>query len=197
VLASSSKKHYFEHGRKKGIWAFKDRKVPKNIMKILQGDYVVFVCFKTIKPGRAIHPFYKGNKIITEPKRGIKLNTKDIFWSISLLDSFRVSKGYHLDFTSKSPYEGFDETWKNKKVQLPAEKEYTQFIRMKRDKKDPFQYYWEKPEGFALDRKLFPASDERLLEFVKAMRISYNTQGDALDISRGSFEALIQLLSQF
>jgi len=42
-IVSASNKHYLEHGRKQNIWAFRDNNNPKNIMNILDGDYVVFV----------------------------------------------------------------------------------------------------------------------------------------------------------
>jgi hypothetical protein len=197
VIGSLAKKHYFEHGRTHGIWAFRDNKTPKNIMKILKGDYVTFVHFQECNPPRMIYPEYSEPKKI-HTVRGATVLSSDIYWSISNLDIFEVSKGYHLDFTNNDPYSGFDEEWVAKSSQIPEEKEYTQFIRMdSHDTNDPFQYFWVKSTDTVLERKHFPSEDMRLVELVNALRNSSNTAGDAVEISRTSFEAMVQLLSQF
>jgi hypothetical protein len=195
-IPNSAKDHYFNHGRKSFIWAFKDRKIPRNIMNIMQEDYIVFVYLNYCKPGRMVYPYYKKSRKI-KTSRGDIVNSDDINWSIGLLDIFRISKGYHLDFSSKSPYHGFDESWMAKSKQLPQEKEYTQFIRMKYDSDDSFQHLWDKTKSFTLEQKLFPAEDYRLTEFVDSIRKSFNSQGDAIEISRNSFEGLTQLISHF
>ena len=113
------------------------------------------------------------------------------------MDIVRVSKGYHIDFTDKAPYGGFDEKWLNKKHHRPEEKEYTQFIRTIYDKEDDYCYLWNKSNNFTLDRDLFPVVNKELAEFVNALRTSLNSRGDALEISRNAFYSINQMLARF
>ena len=60
-LGKESLDNYYRNGKINGIWAFKDSKNPKNIMKILEDDYIIFLQ-TSCNPGRMIFPQYKNKK---------------------------------------------------------------------------------------------------------------------------------------
>ena len=196
TIVKSSLEHYMNHGRKKGIWAFRDNNNPKNIMNILGGDYVIFVGLGHCNPGRCVYPFSINPNREFETSRGGKIKSKDISWAINLLDIGKVNKGYHLNYTDRPPYHGFDEKWMASKERTPETKDYTQFVTFVQDN-DELLYKWNKPQGNVLDRKLFYDNHEGLCEFIDAVRTSMNTKGDAVEISRDSFESLRQLIDDF
>lgn len=103
-------RHYENFGRDKYIWAFRDNNNPRNIMNILEGDYVVFVNFDKCNPGRMVYPKYELNKKILT-SRGSEVLSKDISWSIALIDIFKIKTGYHMNYSKDILYTGFDEEW--------------------------------------------------------------------------------------
>ncbi len=196
AVVNDSREHYINHGRKKDIWAFRDNNNPKNIMNILDGDYVVFLALEHCNPGRAIYPYATKQTTTFDKVRGGILKNEDISWAINLLDIRKVKKGYHLNFTDKPPYNGFDEKWVTQKNKTPETKDYTQFITFLKDYEDEYQYFWERPIGSNLDRKLFKDNNNNIVGFVTAFRNSVNTRGDAVEISRNSFEEIRQIISE-
>ncbi|MCD9483589.1 hypothetical protein GLP25_10375 [Photobacterium phosphoreum] len=194
-IVGASNQHYIEHGKPYDIWAFRDNNNPKNIMKILPNDYVVFVRFNHCFPGRAVYP-YSLKKTPQFPKsRGGFLSNEDISWSIDLIDIKKVNKGYHLNYSNKNPYNGFDDEWKKLSNPLPETKNYTQFITFNKPNGDSFEYIWDAPINTVLDRKLFTDDSSECEGLINGIRSSMNTRGDACEVSRGSFEYLHQLLS--
>lgn len=201
AIVESSKKHYLEQSRKNNVWAFRDNRNPKNIMNILDEDYVLFIKLNHCCPGRAIYPFSK--KITTQFKKSRKddsgkdvyLNTNEISWSIDLVDIRKVKKGYHLNYSDKSPYNVFDENWMKQEVRLENTKDYTQFITFQNNSNDEFEYFWDKPLGLTLDRTMFLDTEYDAVEFVDSLRTSYNSGGDAVEISRNSFMHILNLLN--
>ena len=193
-VVGASEEHYLKHGKPHDVWAFRDNNNPKNIMNILDGDYVVFVRFDHCEPGRAVYPYSKKPNAKFEKSRGGYLSNGQISWAINLIDIRKVNKGYHLNYTTKPPYHGFDDEWLDTSDKLPEHKNYTQFITFVKPNGDPFECLWGCPEGTVLDRKLF--TDEKLesVNFVNAIRASMNTRGDAIEISRSSFEPVLHIV---
>ncbi|EAS64674.1 hypothetical protein L4D04_19490 [Photobacterium angustum] len=194
-IVGASNQHYLNHGRPYDIWAFRDNNHPKNIMNILDGDYVIFVRFDHCEPGRAVYPYSNNIKAQFKKSRGGYLTNEEISWALNLIDIRKVNKGYHLNYSIKPPYQGFDEEWLNSKTQSPETKNYTQFITFNKPNGDQFEYIWSAPAGITLDRKLFIDDNLNSESFVKAIRQSMNTRGDACEISRSSFESVLHLLS--
>lgn len=190
VIAKESLTHYKNHGKPHGIWAFKDRTNPKEIIKVLNNDYVVFVNL-SCKPARMIFPDYRNKNF--KPSDTSNAQSKDIEWHLNFVDIFKITKGYHLDFSDIGPYNGFDEKWMKSPIRKPENKNYTQFIKFSFDKNDKRQLSWNKSANIVADRKLFPEQNKGLVEFVNAVRDSLCVQGDVREISRLSFEALIQV----
>jgi hypothetical protein len=196
-IVKSSESHYLDHGRPNLIWAFRDRNLPERIMQILQGDYVVFVRLAHCKPGRMIYPVPKSPTKEYELSRGGTVVSTEIDWAIGRVDAYKIRQGYHLNYTDKSPYHGFDEAWMESSERRPQDKDYTQFIRMEKNAGDDYEYTWNRPGGTVLPRSLFAESDRGLSQFVDAVRYSMNTQGDAREISETSFNALLRLLGRY
>ncbi|MFH0286996.1 hypothetical protein ACGRSR_05035 [Vibrio owensii] len=195
-IVGASEEHYLHHGKPKDIWAFRDNNNPKNIMNILDGDYVVFVRFDHCEPGRAVYPYSMKPNAKFEKSRGGFLSNDDISWSIDLIDIRKVNKGYHLNYTDKAPYHGFDEEWMEMDSRAPENKNYTQFITFKKPNGDHFEFNWGSPVGTVLDRKLFTDDRMEISDFVRAVRSSMNTRGDAVEISRQSFEFILHLVGE-
>jgi hypothetical protein len=193
-IVGASEEHYLHHGKPQDIWAFRDNNNPKNIMNILDGDYVVFVRFDHCEPGRAVYPYGIKPNTKFSKSRGGYLNNAQISWALNLIDIRKVNKGYHLNYTSKSPYHGFDEKWLETSEQSPEQKNYTQFITFNKPNGDHFEYNWNCPDGTKLDRKLFTDEKTETVSFVNSVRASMNTRGDAVEISRSSFESILHLV---
>ncbi len=191
-IVKASKEHYLKHGSTNNIWAFRDNNNPSNIMNILGGDYVIFVKLGHCRPGRAFYPDQANKKFDTS--RGKTLRNEDISWDIDLLDIRKVERGYHLNYTDKKPYEGFDEQWLSKDNRFPQEKDYTQFITFSKNSNDHYEYIWNRPAGYRLDRKLF--TDKEQIAFVDALRTSLNTRGDAIELNRAAFESLLHIIGE-
>lgn len=196
TLPKESMNHYINFGRKKYIWAFRDNNNPRNIMNILEDDYIIFVHFNHCNPGRMVYPLYDENKEIETSRGGIVLS-KDITWSIGLIDIFKIQKGYHINYSNDELYTGFDEEWTRKGAINPKEKDYTQFIKFEYNDKDYYQYYWNKSLGFNLDRSIFDGNNAQISELISAMRTSLNTRGDAIEITHEAFQSLIQILTTY
>ena len=194
TVVNDSYQNYINHGRVNDIWAFRDNNNPKNIMNILDGDYFVFIHFKKCYPGRCAYPYSNDLNKKFEKSRGGYLRSKEITWEIDLIDIRKVNKGYHLNYSDKYPYNGFDEEWMSSDSKNPETKDYTQYVTFLKES-DSFEYLWDKPKNTVLGRELFNEKDNGLAEFVDAARVSMNTRGDAVEISRLSFESLLQLLN--
>jgi hypothetical protein len=193
-IVGASEAHYINHGRKHNIWAFRDNNNPKNIMNILDGDYVVFVRFDHCKPGRAAYPFSIKPNAKYKKSRGGFLSNDEISWAINRIDIRKVKKGYHLNYTAKAPYQGFDDKWMESQNRQPEQKNYTQFITFQSANVDQFEYDWNSPEGTVLDRTLFTDETRETVSFLKAVRASMNTRGDASEVTRESFESILHLI---
>jgi len=188
--------HYTGHKKKNHVWAFRDYNNPSNIMKILDGDYVVFVKIGTCKPSRALYPYIPKKEFNKSRKSGnseyMKLKNDEINWNFDLIEIFKVKKGYHLNYSDKSIYYGFDEKWMETEHRLPEEKTYTQFITFHKSINDQNIYEWNKPFGFNLDRKIFKGPDK--IAFVDAVRLSSAKRGDAIEISNNTFNSILHIL---
>jgi len=193
VIVNASLNHYQKHGRVKGIWAFKDRSNPKEIMKILAEDYVIFVNL-SCNPARMIFPMHRNQNF--QPGINSQVKSKDISWHLNFVDIAKVSNGYHLNFEDKPPYDGFDEDWMTQNPRKPEEKDYTQFIRFAFDKYDKFQLFWNKNSNVKVYRKYFHESNEGHVEFCDAVRDSLCVQGDAREISKTTFDSILQILNK-
>ncbi len=185
--------HYVNFGRKELVWAFRNNNSPRNIMNILEGDYIIFVGFNYCRPGRKIIPFYYNENKHISTIRGAIIQSKDVDWAIGLTDIYKVKKGYHLNFGQKKLYSGFElNNWN----QQATTKEYTQFITFYNNKnnKDSFQYCYDMKSKRLLQRKIFLEDDIALCEFVSALSQSLNNRGDAIEISYNAFQSFMQLL---
>ena len=195
TIVNNSLKHYVNHGKTRDIWAFRDNNNPKHIMNILDGDYVIFLHYKTCSPGRCAYPYSDNpNKQFPKSRGGYTLSS-EVNWSIDLIDIREIDKGYHLNYSEKSPYNGFDEEWMTNDNRTPESKNYTQYITFLNEG-GSFQYLWDKPINHTLDRELFNEKDTGLAEFIGASRSSMNTRGDAIEISRLAFESILNLLNE-
>lgn len=183
--------HYVEFGRPNKIWAFKDGKNPKNIMKILEGDYIIFMSFDSCSHGRMIYPHYNDNRMIGKNEN---VQSSNLSWSIGLIDIMEVKKGYHLDYSDAELYSGFEDKWKETNEIIIEEKEYTQFVRFSYNDSDDYQYMWDRNNMQSLMRNMFDGNDNEIVRLVDAMRESMNTSGDAREISYNAFQTLIQIL---
>ena len=196
TVVSASREHYFSHGLPNGIWAFRDTNRPKRIMQILEGDYIAFVHLSHCKPSSMVYPHSSLSSRAYERSRGGSVLTSQIDWTIGHVDIFKIDLGYHLNYKADPLYAGFEEAWFSEEEQRPERKDYTQFIRMSREGDDLYEYRWDLPLGEGLNRKLFPESEQGLASFVDAVRLSMNTRGDAREISRLAFEAVLRLLGR-
>ncbi|MCI8589432.1 MAG: hypothetical protein HFE77_01795 [Clostridiales bacterium] len=185
--------HYINFGRKNFIWAFRNNVSPCNIMKILEGDYVIFFNLSYCEPGRMLVPNYTNKNRIKPTTRGGQVKSGDIRWAIGLADVYQVKKGYHLNFGNSPLYSGFEtKNWDKR----PDTKDYTQYISFYNNSNntDNFQYRWPDNTNKVLPRELFPDTDANLRELVLAFSQSFNHVGDAKEISFSSFQAFMQLL---
>ena len=193
VIPEKSFEHYNGFGKKNLIWAFRNNNNPRNIINILENDYIIFVKFAALKPGRLVHPLYNNLTKRIPTVRGNHVYSKDIEWSLEFIDIYRIKKGYHLDFSDTALYSGFESSeWKRN----PSEKEYTQYILLKKpDNQDLYCSNNGNQSTTRLSRELFPETNQHLSDFVHAMRLSLNNHGDAVEINYESFQALQQLLN--
>ena len=186
--------HYNNFGKPKNIWAFRYSNIPKNIISILRGDYVVFVSFSDVKPAaRMIYPHYDETYKIRKQRGGYTLS-KHVDWTLSFADVFMIDKGYHLDFSNKERYKCFEKyNWNG----LPETKEYTQFITFKHSKNDAFQYRWNQNETKTkISRKHFLGKDKYSKEIVDAFSTSLNNRGDAIEITAEAFHQFRQIINE-
>lgn len=195
-IVRASESHYLKHGRPNNIWAFRDNNSPRNIMNVLDGDYVAFVRLGSCDPGRAVYPWATKAGTVFKKSRGGHLRNTDISWTLDLVDIRRVERGYHLNYSDRSPYGGFDEDWMSTVERLPEHKNYTQFITFAKPDEDYNTHMWEHRAGTLLDRRDFPDDSPGALGFVNALRASMNTRGDAVPMSRESFETVLRLVSE-
>lgn len=195
VINTEAKKHYDDFGRKNHIWAFRNNNSPKNIMKILEGDYIIFVKFAFCHPNRMVYPYYYNPNTNIEKARGQYTLSKDIDWAIESSDIYQIKRGYHLNFGNDDLYKGFETEWDGQ----PATKEYTQFITFYHNNstEDMLLYHTDESQGRRLLRKHFPADQAGLSELCSAFRRSYNNRGDAVEISDNAFIEFQQLLHSF
>jgi hypothetical protein len=193
AVGNEALEHYDKFGREKFIWAFRNNVSPRNIMKILEGDYIVFFKLSYCQPGRMLVPDYADKNYSIPTKRGGQVRSGDIRWAIGLADVYQVKKGYHLNFGNSSLYTGFE---KNDWDKTPDTKDYTQYITFynNSNNNDSFQYRWSDNTNKVLPRELFPNIDDDLNELVKAFSHSLNHVGDAKEISFTAFQAFMQLL---
>lgn len=191
VIPAKSFEHYNSFGKKNLIWAFRNNNSPRNIMNILENDYIVFVKFATLKPARLVHPIYNKDTKKIPTFRGNYVYSKDIEWSLQFVDTYKIRKGYHLDFSNTVLYSGFES---DKWTGDSREKEYTQYIMLKKlDNQDA--YCANNGKQTKLSREMFPETNQHLSSFVHAMRLSLNNHGDAVEINYETFQALQQLIN--
>lgn len=193
---ASASDHYCTHGRKKHIWAFRDNNSPKNIMNILEGDIVVFVRLGFCAKGRSVWAYPTSAKNGALSGTGQKNPAAKDDWDIDLLDIREVKKGFHIDYSSTSPYSCFDDVWMAGKNRTPETKEYTQFIRFSASKSAPGKI-WNAAPGRTLGQKLFPQSKPSARLFTDALRTSSAQRGDAIEISQQEFLFIQNLMSGF
>ena len=185
--------HYVNFGREKFIWAFRNNASPRNIMNILEGDYIIFFNLSYCHPGRMLVPDYTNKDYIIPTRRGGQVKSGEIRWAIGLTDVYQVKKGYHLNFGNSDLYKGFE---KNNWDKTPDTKDYTQYITFYNNSNndDRFQYRWPDNTNKVLPRELFPNTNANLKELVIAFSQSLNHIGDAKEISFTAFQAFMQLL---
>ena len=193
AVSNEALDHYVNFGREKFIWAFRNNVSPRNIMNILEGDYIVFFHLSYCHPGRMLVPDYTNKNYIISTRRGGQVKSGDIRWAIGLADVYQVKKGYHLNFGNSDLYTGFEKKNWNK---TPDTKDYTQYITFYNNSNndDSFQYRWSNNTNKVLPREWFPSTNYNLKELVLAFSQSLNYVGDAKEISFTAFQAFMQLL---
>lgn len=203
VVALASKDSYINynlHGRNnERIWAFKDSANAKNIINILEDDYIIFVRVENIRPyNRQIYPHSTDldKEFGTGRKDRKSCRSGSINWDITLIDILRVREGYHMNYTFKSPYDVFEGTTQKFKSNIYT-KDYTQFIKLSYSRGDVYQFIFDDKKTSKLNRCLFPETNEYLLSFVEALRDSYNDKGDAREITSDVFLSVARLINSY
>ena len=193
AVGNEALKHYINFGREKLIWAFRNNTSPRNIMNILEGDYIVFFHLSYCQPGRMLVPDYADKNCLIPTRRGGQVKSGNIKWAIGLVDVYQVKKGYHLNYGNHDLYSGFEKnTWDN----TPDTKDYTQYITFynNSNSQDVFQYRWPDKTNKILPRELFSNTNASLQELVLTFSQSLNHLGDAKEISFSAFQSFMQLL---
>lgn len=193
VIGNKALEHYVNFGREAHVWAFRNNNSPKNIMNILEDDYIIFVNFAACRPGRKIIPQYMNPDKEVPTVRGGSVKSRDIDWTIGFTDIYKVKRGYHLNFGSKPLYSGFESvSWD----QQAMTKEYTQFITLQNNQQssDILQFSSMFDHQPKLSREHFPENSAELCEIVSAFSQSLNNRGDAIEVSYAAFQAFHQLL---
>jgi hypothetical protein len=193
--------NYKRFGKTGKKWAFSDIKNSADLMPIAKGDYAIFINFSK---GPA-------NRQVMRPRSVGE-------WYIGLCDIFRITTGYHHDF-SEGCFE--DEEWRdnmeplkrgksrkhedgttfsaadlNNERTLFLTKEYTQFFKFStNDDEKGKTWDWDSkgPPGRTLSHKSFQYSNENHRNFVTQLSKAFGSQRPR-EISKSSFRALHQLL---
>lgn len=92
AIAKEAFNHYVDFGREKLIWAFRNNASPRNIMNILEGDYVVFFHLKYCQPSRKLVPDYANKNLLIPNQRKGNVKSANIRWAIDLADVYQVKK---------------------------------------------------------------------------------------------------------